>query len=104
MRCCSVNELKAKEVISEKNGCRLGYVNDVEIDLQDGRLVALIIYGRTRFGFAAHDCDWRICWDDISVIGEDTILVHTAPPPKPPRPPKNGKNQKKNILDGLFQY
>ena len=62
MRCCSVNELKAKEVISEKNGCRLGYVNDVEIDLQDGRLVALIIYGRTKFGFAAHDCDWRICW------------------------------------------
>ncbi len=98
MRCCSVNELKSKEVISEKNGCRLGYVNDVEIDLQDGRLVALIIFGRGRFGFAAHGSDLRICWEDIAVIGEDTILVHNLPPAAPPKPPKKG------VLDSLFQY
>ena len=98
MRCCSVSELKSKEVISEKNGCRLGSVNDVEIDLQDGRLVALIIWGRTRFGFAARGCDLRIGWEDIAVIGEDTILVHTLPPAVPPKPPKKG------MLDGLFQY
>lgn len=101
MRCCSLNDLKSKEVISEKTGCRLGYVNDVEIDLQDGRLVAIIIWGRSRFGFAAHDGDFRICWEDIAVIGEDTVLVHTAPPP---RPPKGPKGTKKGMLDGLFQY
>ena len=100
MRCCSITELKSKEVISEKNGCRLGYVNDVEIDLEDGRLVAIIIFGRGKFGFTSHDCDRRICWDDIAVIGEDTILVKSAPPPRP-RPPKGPK---KGVLDGLFQY
>lgn len=100
MRCCSVSELKSKEVISEQNGCRLGYVNDVELDLKEGRLVAIIVWGKSRFGFVAHDCDIRICWEDIAVIGEDTILVRALPPkpPKPPRPPK------KSMLDGLFNY
>ncbi len=101
MRCCSVSELKSKEVISEKNGCRLGYVNDVEIDLQEGRLTAILIWGRGRFGFASRGCDIRICWEDIAVIGEDTILVRALPPAPPPKPPKGPK---KSVLDGLFQY
>lgn len=100
MRCCSVSDLKTKEVISEKNGCRLGFVNDVELDLQDGRLVAILIWGRSKFGFADHSCDRRICWEDIAVIGEDTILVRTLPPPAP-KPPKGPK---KGVLEGLFQY
>ena len=82
MRCCSVSELKSKEVISEQNGCRLGYVNDVELDLKEGRLVASIVWGKSRFGFVAHDCDIRICWEDIAVIGVDDneeICENTVP-------------------------
>ncbi len=74
MSCCSVTELRNKQVINQKNGCRLGYVNDVEIDCQNGRLVSLIIWGKWR-AFGRRDDDIKIWWKDIVTLGGDTILV-----------------------------
>ena len=100
MDCCSITELRNKEVISAKNGCRIGYVSDVEINTCDGRLVAIIIWGKSRCGgLFGKDEDIRICWEDIQVIGNDTILVCVDVPSKPPRP-----NCKKGFFDGLFRY
>ena len=98
MDCCSVTELKNKEVISTKNGCRIGFVNDVEICVKDGRLTAIIIWGKSRFGLFGREGDIRICWDEIAVIGDDTILVHADPPARPPRGPK------KNPFDGFLGF
>ena len=44
---CRIVDLRNKEVINIKNGARLGYVSDVEVDTCDARLVAIVIYGRT---------------------------------------------------------
>ena len=41
---CRIVDLRNKEVINIKNGARLGYVSDVEVDTCDARLVAIIIY------------------------------------------------------------
>ena len=61
MNCCSVTELRNKEVISAKTGCRLGHVCDVEIDTCDGRLVAIIVWGKNRAGgLLGRDDDFRI--------------------------------------------
>ena len=48
MRICSVNELKNKEVINLCDGSRLGYVSDIEIDLDCGSVISLLVPGDAR--------------------------------------------------------
>lgn len=80
MNCCRVTELRHKEVINSSNGCRIGFVDDVEVDTETARVVALVIYGRTRFfSFFSRGEDTIIRWENIKLIGEDTILVTHCP-------------------------
>jgi len=75
MSCC-VTELRCKEVINKADGCRIGLVSDIEVDQTCGRVTALIIYGRPKYwGVFGKREKIRICWEDIDVIGDDTILV-----------------------------
>ena len=65
-----------------KNGCVLGFVSDIEINTSSGRLEAIVIFGRPRFlGIFGREEDIVIPWQDISVIGRETILVNTDPEP-----------------------
>ena len=69
-------DLKCKEVINICDGCRLGYVCDVELELPAGRVVALIVPGPSRFfGLFGRTCDYCIPWPCVKRIGEDIILV-----------------------------
>lgn len=80
-------ELKYKEVVNIADGGRFGFVGDVEIDIQDGRVRALLIPGRLRmFGLLGREEDRRIPWESVRQFGEDIILVEEA---------KGLKNQKK---------
>jgi YlmC/YmxH family sporulation protein len=83
---CSFYELRHKEVINRTNGCRIGFVDDLEIDVESAKLKALIIYGGFRcFGLFGKKNDYIIPWDNIGLVGEDTILVDwdiPAPPTK----------------------
>lgn len=73
---CSFYELRHKEVINRSNGCRIGYVDDLEIDASCAKLKSLIIYGGFRcFGLFGRRNDYVIPWSNIGLIGEDTILV-----------------------------
>ena len=73
---CSLGDLRNKEVINIKNGAKLGYVDDVEINMTDASVIALIVYGRPRFfGLFGREEDLVIKCDEIELIGEDTILV-----------------------------
>jgi YlmC/YmxH family sporulation protein len=75
MRICSVCELKNKEVINLCDGTRLGFVTDVEIDLDNGVVVSILVPGDSRL-FSFGKCDLiRILWCDIERIGDDVILV-----------------------------
>ena len=75
MNCC-ITDLRNKEVINTKNGCRLGCVSDVEICCESGCLTAIVIWGKSRFSdlFSGRE-DIRIPWKNIQVIGDETILV-----------------------------
>jgi len=69
-------EIKQKEVINIDDGCRLGYVCDIEIDEKNGKVEAIIIPGPGRMlGVFGHDQEYRIEWCDIKQIGEDLIIV-----------------------------
>ena len=73
---CSLGDLRRKEIINIKNGAKLGFVDDVELDTDDSSVKALIVYGRFRlFGLLGRDDDLIIKCDDIQLVGEDTILV-----------------------------
>lgn len=73
---CRIVELRHKEVINNSTGCRVGFVDDIEVDTQTARVCSIIIFGRVRFlGLLGRCEDIIIPWEDICLIGEDTILV-----------------------------
>ena len=41
-------QLRYKEIVSVADGSRFGYVGDMEIDLDTGRVTALVVPGRLR--------------------------------------------------------
>ncbi len=71
-----MTELRDKEIISVKDGCRFGYVGDVEVDLETGKVSALVVPGRLRFfGLLGRDEDRFFPWESVKRFGEDIILV-----------------------------
>jgi len=73
---CRMVELRNKEVINICDGCRLGYVGDVELCLPDGKVAAIIVPGPCRFfGLFGRGEDYYIPWDCIKQIGDDIILI-----------------------------
>ncbi len=70
------SELKKREVINVCDGARLGCVCDLEIDMQTGCVLALIVPGETRWlgVLKGHD-DLVIPFCRIRKLGEDVILV-----------------------------
>lgn len=73
---CRIVELRHKEVINRSNGCRIGFADDVEVDTITSKVKSVIVFGRPKlFGIFGRNDDVIIPWDDIELIGEDTILV-----------------------------
>jgi YlmC/YmxH family sporulation protein len=75
MKRCSTAELREKEIINLCDGMRLGYANDFEFDLTDGRITALLLNQQKGFSCLTKCETIRIPWDRIECIGEDTVLV-----------------------------
>lgn len=74
---CRANDLRCKDVINVRNGCRIGVVGDFEVNLSNACITSLIVFGRFRcFGLFGREKDIIIRWCDIQVIGEDSILVN----------------------------
>ena len=94
---CRITDMHDKEVINLANGSRLGNVDDVVLDTTTALLTAIIIYGKQKlFGIRGHEDDLVIPWENIEVIGEDTILVHYDFIPAPPSAKR--KNSISNAL------
>lgn len=83
---CKVSELRHKEIINARDGCRMGFVDDVEIDTKNATIISLVIYGKWRcFGLLGRGEDTVIRLECIELIGEDTILVNYNIPSRPKR-------------------
>jgi YlmC/YmxH family sporulation protein len=71
-----ISEFQLKDVINVANGKKLGNVGDIDINIQTGKIDAVIIGGVGRvLGFFGRDEDIVIPWKNILKIGEDVILV-----------------------------
>ena len=73
---CHFCDLRCKEVISIKSGCRIGFVDDIEFDSCTARINRIIVFGKNRFfGLLGREDDFYISWSEIEIIGEDTVLA-----------------------------
>lgn len=73
------SDLRQKEVINITDGKRLGFVADLDIDLEKGIIKSIIVPGQNRiFSFFAKTGDYIIPWELIKTIGSDVILVELS--------------------------
>lgn len=69
-------DFKHKEVINITDAKRLGFVQDVNADLETGTITSIIVPGSSKFiSIFSSANDIIIPWDKIRSIGEDIILV-----------------------------
>ena len=73
----STDKLKNKEVINIGDGRSLGFVYDIEVDLDKGVIDGIVIPGSRGFMglFSKKEGDMVIKWDKVKTVGEDVILV-----------------------------
>ena len=75
-----LSELRCKEVICVADGRRLGFVCDLQVEIPEGCVRAIIVPGPCRFfGLFGRRDDFLIPWNCIKRIGPDIILVDTKP-------------------------
>lgn len=71
-----ISDFQMKDVINVANGKKLGNVGDIDINVTNGKINAVIIGGAGKvLGFFGRDEDIVIPWKNILKIGEDVILV-----------------------------
>ena len=73
---CRIRDLRCKEVINICDGCRLGFVGDVEVRVPEGQVVAIVVFGPCPFlGLFGRREEYYIPWECIQRVGDDIILV-----------------------------
>ena len=74
-----IAQMRSKEVVDIQTGARYGFVGDLEIDLNTGRIFALVVPGRLRlFGLLGRERERVFPWNAIRCLGEDIILVESG--------------------------
>lgn len=68
-------DFKHKEVINIIDGKRLGFVQDVNANLETGIITSIVVPGSNKFFNVFNSNDLVIPWQDIKCIGDDVILV-----------------------------
>ena len=88
------SSLQCKEVICVSDGRRLGCISDVQIEMPEGRICAIIVPGPCKFcGLAAPQANYCIPWHCVRKVGPDVVLVDIKPEEcRVPRP------RKRNLL------
>ena len=73
-------DLQCKEVICVSNGQRLGFVSDVQIQVPEGNICAIVVPCPAKLlGLPGHRDDYIIPWSCIQKIGPDIVLVDARP-------------------------
>ncbi|MCL6638277.1 MAG: YlmC/YmxH family sporulation protein [Firmicutes bacterium] len=71
-----ISDLRVREVINVADGRKLGPIKDIDIDLEQGRISAIILPGPGRlFSFFGREEEIVVPWEKIKRIGVDVILV-----------------------------
>ena len=73
----STDKLKNKEVINIYDGRSVGFVSDIEVDLEKGVIGGIVIPSERGFlgFFGRGENDILIKWEKVKTVGDDVILV-----------------------------
>lgn len=76
-----ISDLRMREVINIGDGRRLGPIKDIDINLEEGKISAIILPGQGArlMGFFGREDEIVVPWDRIVRIGVDVILVDLRP-------------------------
>ncbi|NMD69422.1 YlmC/YmxH family sporulation protein [Bacillus sp. DNRA2] len=71
-----ISDFQIKDVVNVFDGKRLGNIGDIDINLNTGKIDAVVIGGTGKvLGIFGKDDQIVIPWKNIIKIGEDVILV-----------------------------
>jgi YlmC/YmxH family sporulation protein len=71
-----ISDFQSKDVINIVDGKKLGQVSDLELDLRQGRIDAIVVPAQGKFfGFFGSGTDIVVPWRNIVKIGLDVVLV-----------------------------
>lgn len=70
-----ISEFRQREVVDVATGRRLGYICDMEIDDESGKIVSVTVPSGRLFASVMKNSDTVIAWEKIIKIGKDIILV-----------------------------
>lgn len=74
------SEIRSKEVIHITDGERIGFISDLEIDFDSGKIISLCIPGAYKMmGLFGKDREKTVNWEDIKKIGDDLIIIDGKP-------------------------
>lgn len=75
----SLSLLCQKDVINISTGQNIGRVDDIEFCRENAVVQYLVIFGRPKlFGLLGRGQDIRIAWEDVVIIGKDSVLVNNC--------------------------
>ncbi|WP_148867017.1 YlmC/YmxH family sporulation protein [Thermosediminibacter litoriperuensis] len=73
------SDLRQREIINITDGKKLGFISDLDIDVEEGRIRAIIVPAPAKilsvFGKGG---DYVIPWEKIKKIGSDVILIELS--------------------------
>mgnify|MGYP003448838651 CR=1 FL=1 len=75
MRMIKISDFQIKDIVNTLDGKRLGNVEDIEIDLNTGKIKSITVASSKMLAFLNKDEDIVIPWNKIKMIGEDVVLV-----------------------------
>ena len=77
----STDKLKNKEVITIFDGRSVGFVSDIEVDLEKGVIGGIVIPSERGFlnWFGRGENDILIKWEKVKTVGDDVMLVDLGP-------------------------
>ncbi len=72
-----LSELSGKEIVDINKAERLGILGqtDLEINVNNGKIEAMLIPSLKWFGMKKHGSDIRVEWEQIKKIGQDMIII-----------------------------
>ena len=75
-----ISQLQCKEVICIGDGRRLGFIADIQVEVPEGTICAIIVPGPCKCcSLLAPREDFCIPWHCIKKIGPDVVLVDVKP-------------------------
>lgn len=73
----SLNALRTMEVIDIRTGTKLGYIKDLVIDIEDSKVLSILIPGTQKGWFSKED-DIEIPWNKVKKAGMEVIIIDSS--------------------------